>query len=108
MNALISRDERVSSNPVARIVFGDPAAFLPQLPRDSKVHCSRMWSCRTRITLEHLRHVVEQKNGKETVPLLWRFLQKVGPGARRGASLVLTGGRLTPCFRVGSFFVFFC
>lgn len=76
VNALISRDERVSSNPVARIVFGDPAAFLLQLPRDSKVHCSRMWSCRTRITLEHLRHVVEQKNGKETVPVLWRFLQK--------------------------------
>lgn len=78
MNTLISGDERVSSNPVARIVFGDPVAFLPHLPQHSVVHCSKMWTCRTRITVEYLRHIVEQKNGKETVPVLWKFLQKVG------------------------------
>ncbi|ELK12270.1 RING finger protein 213 [Pteropus alecto] len=76
VNALISRDERVSSSPVARIVFGDPAAFLPHLPRSSVAHSSKMWSCRRRVTVGHLRHLVEQANGKETVPILWKFLQK--------------------------------
>lgn len=106
MNALISGDERVSSNPVARIVFGDPAAFLPHLPQRSVVHCSKMWTCRTRITVEYLQHIVEQKNGKETVPVLWKFLQKVGasPGAlarfpaapRPGSQLIRSSPR-PPC-----------
>ena len=26
--------------------------------------------------MEYLQHIVEQKNGKETVPVLWHFLQK--------------------------------
>ncbi|KAK1330749.1 hypothetical protein QTO34_008687 [Cnephaeus nilssonii] len=76
VNGLISGDERISSDPVARIVLGDPAAFLRRLPRASALHCSRAWSCRTRLSVEHLRHVVEQKNGRESVPVLWRFLQK--------------------------------
>ncbi|XP_047563764.1 E3 ubiquitin-protein ligase RNF213 isoform X1 [Lutra lutra] len=74
--ALISKDERISSNPVARIVYGDPAAFLLQLPQKSAVHCSKMWTCRRRVTVQYLQHVVEQKNGRETVPILWKFLQK--------------------------------
>ncbi|XP_069916285.1 E3 ubiquitin-protein ligase RNF213 isoform X2 [Oryctolagus cuniculus] len=76
VNALISQDERISSNPVAKIVYGDPAAFLPRLPRGGVVHCSKVWSCRRRVTVEYLQHVVEQKNGRETVPVLWQFLQK--------------------------------
>lgn len=58
-------------------MFGDPVAFLPHLPRNSVAHSSKMWSCRTRVTVEYVQHVVEQKNGKETVPVLWTFLQKV-------------------------------
>uniref|UniRef100_A0A4W2FDE0 E3 ubiquitin-protein ligase RNF213-like n=1 Tax=Bos indicus x Bos taurus TaxID=30522 RepID=A0A4W2FDE0_BOBOX len=76
VNAQISQDERISSNPVAKIVYGDPATFLPHLPKNSMVHCSKMWSCRKRITIEYLQHIVEQKNGKESVPILWKFLQK--------------------------------
>ncbi|XP_047401153.1 E3 ubiquitin-protein ligase RNF213 isoform X1 [Sciurus carolinensis] len=76
VSTLISQDERVSSNPVAKIIYGDPASFLPRLPQRSVVHCSKIWSCRKKVTLEHLQHVVERKNGKETVPLLWQFLQK--------------------------------
>uniref|UniRef100_A0A452STR8 Ring finger protein 213 n=1 Tax=Ursus americanus TaxID=9643 RepID=A0A452STR8_URSAM len=76
VTTLISQDERISSNPVARIVYGDPTAFLPHLPRKSAVHCSKMWTCRRRVTVEYLQHVVEQKNGRETVPILWKFLQK--------------------------------
>ncbi|XP_026936735.1 E3 ubiquitin-protein ligase RNF213 isoform X2 [Sagmatias obliquidens] len=76
VNTRISQDERISSNPVAKIVYGDPVAFLPHLPQNSVVHCSKMWSCRKRITIENLQHIVEQKNGKETVPVLWKFLQK--------------------------------
>uniref|UniRef100_A0A2K6FX44 E3 ubiquitin-protein ligase RNF213 n=1 Tax=Propithecus coquereli TaxID=379532 RepID=A0A2K6FX44_PROCO len=76
VNTLISQDERISSNPVAKIIYGDPVTFLPHLPRKSEVHCSKIWSCRKRITVEYLQHIVEQKNGKETVPILWHFLQK--------------------------------
>ncbi|XP_075850113.1 E3 ubiquitin-protein ligase RNF213 isoform X2 [Microcebus murinus] len=76
VNTLISKDERISSNPVAKIIYGDPMTFLPHLPRKSEVHCSKIWSCRKRITVEYLQHIVEQKNGKETVPVLWQFLQK--------------------------------
>ncbi|KAB0367359.1 hypothetical protein FD755_020683, partial [Muntiacus reevesi] len=76
VNAQISQDERISSNPVAKIVYGDPVTFLPHLPKNSMVHCSKMWSCRKRITIEHLQHIVEQKSGKESVPILWKFLQK--------------------------------
>ena len=77
VNTRISQDERLGSNPVAKIVYGDPAAFLPSLPQQGVVHCSRMWSCRKRVTVEHLQHIVEQRDGRETVPVLWKFLQKV-------------------------------
>ncbi|XP_006869704.1 PREDICTED: E3 ubiquitin-protein ligase RNF213 [Chrysochloris asiatica] len=76
VNTLISQDERISSNPVAKIIYGDPGTFLCHLPPKSVVHCSKIWSCRKRITVEHLQHIVEQKNGRETVPILWQFLQK--------------------------------
>uniref|UniRef100_A0ABM5FN25 E3 ubiquitin-protein ligase RNF213 isoform X1 n=1 Tax=Pogona vitticeps TaxID=103695 RepID=A0ABM5FN25_9SAUR len=76
LNQQISQDERISSNPIVKIVYGDPALFLSRLPPDSLVHCSRMWSCRKRISVEYLGHVVQQKGGKDTVPVLWKFLQK--------------------------------
>ncbi|NXQ32451.1 RN213 ligase, partial [Alaudala cheleensis] len=76
LNRQIQEDERISSNPIVKIVYGDPAAFLSQLPRDSHIHHSRMWSCRRRVSVENLGHVVQQKNAKDTVPLLWKFLQK--------------------------------
>ncbi|KAL1780092.1 E3 ubiquitin-protein ligase RNF213 isoform X1 [Sigmodon hispidus] len=75
VNALIRQDERISSNPVAKILYGDPATFLAHLPK-SVIYCSKIWSCRKKITVENLQHIVEQKNGKETVPVLWLFLQK--------------------------------
>uniref|UniRef100_A0A8C3FUH7 RING-type E3 ubiquitin transferase n=1 Tax=Chrysemys picta bellii TaxID=8478 RepID=A0A8C3FUH7_CHRPI len=76
LNKQISEDERICSNPVAKIVYGDPVTFLSQLPKDSTMHCSRMWSCRKRISVEYLGHVVQQKDGKDIVPILWKFLQK--------------------------------
>lgn len=77
LNRQISEDERICSNPVAKIVYGDPVTFLSQLPKDNTMHCSRMWSCRKRISVEYLGHVVQQKDGKDVVPILWKFLQKV-------------------------------
>ncbi|XP_061232976.1 E3 ubiquitin-protein ligase RNF213 isoform X3 [Neopsephotus bourkii] len=76
LNRQIQEDERISSNPVLKVVYGDPATFLSQLPRDSHIHHSKMWSCRKRISVENLGHVVQQKNAKDSVPLLWKFLQK--------------------------------
>ncbi|XP_043383569.1 E3 ubiquitin-protein ligase RNF213 isoform X3 [Chelonia mydas] len=76
LNRQISEDERICSNPVAKIVYGDPVTFLSQLPKDNTMHCSRMWSCRKRISVEYLGHVVQQKDGKDVVPILWKFLQK--------------------------------
>ncbi|XP_052664198.1 E3 ubiquitin-protein ligase RNF213-like isoform X2 [Harpia harpyja] len=76
LNRQIQEDERISSNPIVKIVYGDPVTFLSQLPKDSHIHHSKMWSCRKRISVENLGHVVQQKNAKDTVPLLWNFLQK--------------------------------
>ncbi|KFQ30084.1 E3 ubiquitin-protein ligase RNF213, partial [Mesitornis unicolor] len=76
LNRQIQEDERISSNPIVKIVYGDPATFLSQLPKDSHIHHSKMWSCRKRVSVENLGHVVQQKNGKDTVPVLWKFLQK--------------------------------
>ncbi|XP_044530479.1 E3 ubiquitin-protein ligase RNF213 [Gracilinanus agilis] len=75
-NIRISQDERISSNPVAKIMYGDPATFLSHLPKKSVVHCSKIWSYRKKITVEYLWHVVEQNDGKDIVPILYRFLQK--------------------------------
>ncbi|NXQ68472.1 RN213 ligase, partial [Quiscalus mexicanus] len=76
LNQQIQKDKRISSNLIVKIVYGDPAAFLSQLPRNSHIHHSKMWSCRRRVSVENLGHVVQQKNAKDTVPLLWKFLQK--------------------------------
>ncbi|XP_065591389.1 E3 ubiquitin-protein ligase RNF213 [Cyrtonyx montezumae] len=76
LNEQIQEDERISSNPIVKIVYGDPVTFLSQLPRDSYVHHSKMWSSRKRISVENLGHVVQQTNAKDTVPLLWKFLQR--------------------------------
>lgn len=77
LNRQIQEDERISSNPIVKIVYGDPGAFLSQLPGDSHIHHSKMWSCRKRVSVENLGHVVQQKNAKDTVPLLWKFLHRV-------------------------------
>uniref|UniRef100_A0A8C3ET01 RING-type E3 ubiquitin transferase n=1 Tax=Corvus moneduloides TaxID=1196302 RepID=A0A8C3ET01_CORMO len=76
LNRQIQEDERISSNPIVKIVYGDPGAFLSQLPGDSHIHHSKMWSCRKRVSVENLGQVVQQKNAKDTVPLLWKFLQQ--------------------------------
>ncbi|XP_060108019.1 E3 ubiquitin-protein ligase RNF213-like [Heteronotia binoei] len=76
LNQQISEDERISSNPVVKIIYSDPATFLSGLPKNRTVHCSKMWNCRKRISVEYLGHVVQQKGGKDTVPILWKFLQK--------------------------------
>ncbi|KFP09843.1 E3 ubiquitin-protein ligase RNF213, partial [Egretta garzetta] len=76
LNRQIQEDERISSNPIVKIVYGDPVSFLSQLPKDSHIHHSKMWSCRKRVSVENLGHVVQQKNAKDAVPLLWMFLQK--------------------------------
>ncbi|XP_015735182.1 E3 ubiquitin-protein ligase RNF213 isoform X2 [Coturnix japonica] len=76
LNEQIQEDERISSNPIVKVVYGDPATFLSQLPQDSHIHHSKMWSSRKRISVENLGHVVQQMNAKDTVPLLWKFLQK--------------------------------
>ncbi|XP_039201899.1 E3 ubiquitin-protein ligase RNF213-like isoform X2 [Crotalus tigris] len=76
LNKQISEDERLSSNPVVKIIYGDPTVFLSRLPKDNTIHSSRIWSCRKRISVEHLAHIVQLKGGKDTVPILQKFLQK--------------------------------
>ncbi|XP_069825251.1 E3 ubiquitin-protein ligase RNF213 [Dendropsophus ebraccatus] len=78
VNNYISKDERISSNPIVRLVYGDPlkSGEKLELPRDSHVHCSKIWSCRERISIEYLMHIVQQVDGKNALPLLWRFLEK--------------------------------
>lgn len=77
INAFIRDDERVSTNPVMKVTFGDPRLFLHNLPQGSLIHISSVWSCRQRVSLRNLGHVLEQNGGRDSLPLLWKFLQKV-------------------------------
>ncbi|KAM4663578.1 E3 ubiquitin-protein ligase RNF213-like [Discoglossus pictus] len=78
VNNCISKDDRISSNPIVKIVYGDPLTNGDPmtLPQDSHVHCSKVWSCRKRVSIEYLLHVAQQKDGKDIVPILWKFLEK--------------------------------
>ncbi|XP_018410445.1 PREDICTED: E3 ubiquitin-protein ligase RNF213-like [Nanorana parkeri] len=78
VNNYIRQDERISSNPVVKVVYGDPliSGEKMDLPKDSNVYCSKIWSCRERITIEYILHTVQQQDGKDTLPLLWKFLEK--------------------------------
>ncbi|XP_026120794.1 E3 ubiquitin-protein ligase rnf213-alpha-like [Carassius auratus] len=76
VNELIRKDERVSSNIVMRLTFEKPELFLHSLPQNSLIHNSSIWSCRRKVSVLSLAHIVEQNNGRDTLPILWRFLQK--------------------------------
>ncbi|XP_068605931.1 E3 ubiquitin-protein ligase rnf213-alpha [Brachionichthys hirsutus] len=76
VNAVIRNDSRISANPIMKLLFGDPSHFLDSLPPDSLIHCSAVWSCREKVSLLSLTHIVEQNDGKDALPVLWRFLHK--------------------------------
>ncbi|ROL47362.1 E3 ubiquitin-protein ligase rnf213-alpha [Anabarilius grahami] len=76
VSAFIREDERVSSNPVMKLTFGKPELFLCCLPQNSLIHNSSIWSCRRKVSMLSLAHIVEQNNGRDTLPILWRFLQR--------------------------------
>ncbi|KAM9311530.1 E3 ubiquitin-protein ligase RNF213 [Gastrophryne carolinensis] len=78
MNNNISQDERISSNPIVKVVYGDPlrSGEKMDLPRNSHVHCSKIWSCRERISIEYMLNIVQQQDEKDNLPLLWKFLEK--------------------------------
>ncbi|XP_072522974.1 E3 ubiquitin-protein ligase rnf213-alpha-like isoform X2 [Salminus brasiliensis] len=76
VTACMRGDSRVSSNPILKVMYGDPRIFLTSLPQQSMLHSSAVWSCREKGSLLSLTHIVEQNDGKDNLPLLWRFLQK--------------------------------
>ncbi|MED6260783.1 hypothetical protein ATANTOWER_028724, partial [Ataeniobius toweri] len=76
MNTFIRADSRISANPIMKLVFGDPRLLLVSLPQRSLLHCSAVWSCREKVCVMSLTHILEQNEGKDTVPVLWRFLHR--------------------------------
>ncbi|KAE8283229.1 E3 ubiquitin-protein ligase rnf213-alpha [Larimichthys crocea] len=76
VNTFIRADSRISANPIMKLLFGDPRLFLGSLPQNSLIHSSAVWSCREKVSLLSLTHIVEQNDGKDTLPVLWRFLHK--------------------------------
>lgn len=77
VNTFIRADSRISANPIMKLVFGDPRLFLASLPPNSLIHGSAVWSSREKVSLLTLTHIVEQNDGKDTLPVLWRFLHRV-------------------------------
>ncbi|XP_025754625.1 E3 ubiquitin-protein ligase rnf213-alpha isoform X3 [Oreochromis niloticus] len=75
-NGNIRNDSRVSSNFIIRTIHGDDCSFLASLQQCSEVDSSAVWSCRERLSLLSLTHIMETNDQKEELPLLWRFLQK--------------------------------
>ncbi|TRY85502.1 hypothetical protein DNTS_016006 [Danionella cerebrum] len=76
VNTFIREDERVSSNPVMKLTFGNPELFLRSLPKSSLIHNSSVWCCKRKVSVLSLTHIVEQNNGRDTLPVLWKFLQR--------------------------------
>ncbi|XP_077086723.1 E3 ubiquitin-protein ligase rnf213-alpha [Siphateles boraxobius] len=76
VNAFVREDERVSSNPVMKLTFGEPGLFLRSLPKKSLIFNSSIWNCRRKVSMLSLTHIVEQNNGRDTLPVFWRFLQR--------------------------------
>ncbi|XP_067369794.1 E3 ubiquitin-protein ligase rnf213-alpha-like [Channa argus] len=74
-NGNIKSDSHVSSNIILRVTSSN-CAFLASLPQDSSVNSSVVWSCRERLSLLNLTHILEHNDQKEELRLLWRFLQK--------------------------------
>lgn len=77
VNTFIRADSRISASPIMKLIFGDPQLFLASLPPKSLIHVSAVWSCREKVSLLSLTHIVEQNDGKDTLPVLWRFLHRV-------------------------------
>ncbi|KAK7939807.1 hypothetical protein WMY93_003133 [Mugilogobius chulae] len=76
VNTFIRSDDRISASPIMKVLFGDPRLFLGSLPENSLVHCSAIWSCREKVSLVGLTHILEQNDGKDALPVLWRFLHR--------------------------------
>lgn len=77
VNAVMRDDERMSSNLVMKVTFGEPRLFLPSLPQNSLIHNLSIWCCRKKVSMSSLSHIVEQDNGQDALPVLWKFLQRV-------------------------------
>ncbi|KAM9519265.1 E3 ubiquitin-protein ligase rnf213-alpha-like [Salvelinus alpinus] len=76
VNAFIRDDSRLSSNPIMRVLSPEPRLFLTSLPHNSQIHSPAVWNCRERVSLLSLTRIVEQNDGGNTLPVLWRFLHK--------------------------------
>ncbi|XP_057716646.1 E3 ubiquitin-protein ligase rnf213-alpha-like isoform X2 [Corythoichthys intestinalis] len=76
MNKFIQTDSENSDNPIMWLLSDDPAYFMASLGTDHCLQCSAVWSCEENVSLLHLTHVVELNDGRETLPVLWRFLNK--------------------------------
>nr|XP_023992641.1 E3 ubiquitin-protein ligase rnf213-alpha-like [Salvelinus alpinus] len=76
VNAFIRDDSRLSSNPIMRVLSPEPRLFLTSLPHNSQIHSPAVWNCRERVSLLSLTRIVEQNDGENTLPVLWRFLHK--------------------------------
>ncbi|KAM9780063.1 E3 ubiquitin-protein ligase rnf213-alpha-like [Neosynchiropus ocellatus] len=76
VNGVMRADTRVSANSVLELVYGDPATFLDPSPLNPLIHNSSVWSCREKVSVASLVHIVDQNDGKDNLPVLWRFLHK--------------------------------
>ncbi|XP_029997116.1 E3 ubiquitin-protein ligase rnf213-alpha-like isoform X2 [Sphaeramia orbicularis] len=76
MNTFMRADSRISASPIMKLMFGDPQLFLASVPRNSLIHGSTVWSCREKVSLMSLTHIVEQNDGRDSLPVLWRFLHR--------------------------------
>nr|XP_057905202.1 E3 ubiquitin-protein ligase rnf213-alpha isoform X2 [Doryrhamphus excisus] len=65
-----------NSNAITRLLCDNPGFFLTSLPTDSPIHTSAVWSCREKVSLLHLTHLVEKSKGKDNLPVLRRFLKR--------------------------------
>ncbi|XP_031747021.1 E3 ubiquitin-protein ligase RNF213 [Xenopus tropicalis] len=77
INNYIRNDARISSDPIIRIIYGGlwRNNDIVALPIDGLIPYPKIWSCRARITVGHLQHLVQQRDGGNNLPMLSTFLE---------------------------------
>ncbi|XP_061604346.1 E3 ubiquitin-protein ligase rnf213-alpha isoform X4 [Phyllopteryx taeniolatus] len=76
VNASIQKDSQNSDNPIMWLLSDNAGLLMASLRTNSHLHNSAVWSCREQVSLRHLTHMVDLNDGKDTLPVLWRFLNK--------------------------------